>query len=658
MTWDCRSRALTLILTLSLAGCGGGSSGGGAPPPPTATLTSSLPSVATNGSVTLTWSSTNASSCTASGSWTGALTTSGTKSVVVAQNSTYSLSCTGAGASATASVVVATAPMVLAVTVRYQSPGPPVVGTSGYYVPDWAHPVVAPVPFVYVELDDSTGSAVQTTYANAKGVATFTGLDPRVQYTPQIRSQISNPALGMDFEVLNNMAPMDTSQGAFRSRYPSYSTSFPAYTPTSVVQQSLTVTAPDGWDASTSQLVDANRVAAPYELLAFASFEAVTVSAAAGGASWRPLTILWSVANKGGLAVPPNNYDQGTVTGSGGFYSSSHGSIDSSGSDSGSSINEDHIYLSGDQTTEAMDIYPTVMAHEMGHFAQALYSTLESPNGDHSYDDYQDFTLAWVEGSASGIAALVMNTPTQNRLAYVSGEIIVDIVDISDNTVSGNPQSWPIGWYQETTNTAMMWAAYDPHGSMHLSAAATLAPMFSTTWNQAPYLNSIWAYDYLLKQANPAVAAAVDSWSAAHNIVSAGNDAWGAAEVFTGNRTAQASLPPYTTINIGQTVQICSGGAPLEYNKESNVRILFLKGDGASHTLTAQGPAGTVPVLAGFSFTAGSTLTSLSGTVPAQGVVTYIGDCSVSYSQYSTDTAACSEPVAPPAEQCWNVTWQ
>ncbi len=308
--------------------------------------------------------------------------------------------------------------------------------------------------------------------------------------------------------------------------------------------------------------------------------------------------------------------------------------------------------------TEAMDIYPTVMTHEMGHFAQALYSTNQSPSGDHSYDDYEDFTLAWIEGSASGISALVMNTPKQNRLAYVSGEIVVGIYDISNNTISGNPQPWPIGWYQESTTTAMMWAAYDPAGLIRLSAAATLAPMFSASWNQGPYLNSIWAYSSLLKQANTSAASALDTWSAAHNVVTAGNDVWGTTEIHTGNRTSQDSLPPYTTINIGQTVQVCSAGAPLEYNKESNSRYLFLKGDGASHTLTAQGPPGTVPLLSGNIFTAGSTTTSQSGVVPPEGVATLVGDCSVTYSPYSSDTADCTEPAAPPAEQCWSVTWQ
>jgi hypothetical protein len=662
MTWDFRTRALAWFLVATLGGCGGGSGSGSsstAGPPPIATLASSVATVPTNGSVTLTWSSTNATSCTASGAWTGGVVTSGTKILVVSQTSTYTLSCSGAGGSASASTVVTATPMVLAVTVQYQRPGAPVVNTAGtYYVPDWAHPIVAPVPYIYVEVDDPTGQPVQTTYANAQGVASFTGLDPRVQYTPQIRSQIKNPSLGVDFEVLNNTAPIDPTKGTFRGRYASYSTSFSAYTPTNVVQQAVTVTAPDGWDASMGKLVDADRIAAPYELLAFASFEAVTVSAAAGGGSWRPLTILWSVANKGGLAAPPNNYDQGTVTGSGGFYASGHGSIGSGGTDSGTTLSEDYIFLSGDQTTEAMDIYPAVMTHEMGHFAQSLFSTEQSPGGDHSYQDYEDFTLAWIEGSASGISALVMNTPTQDRLDYVSGEIIVGIYDISDNTLSGNPQSWPVGWYQETTTTAMMWAAYDPKGTMRLSAAATLAPMFSSAWQQGPYLNSIWAYDYLLKQANASIAAAVDTWSAAHNIVSAGNDVWGSTENHVGDTTAQESLPPYTTINIGQTVQVCSAGTPLDYNKESNSRYLFLQGDGGAHTLSAQGPAGTVPLLSGNMFTAGSTSTTQSGTVPIGGVVTVIGDCSVSYSEFSSDTAACSEPAAPPPEQCWSVTWQ
>ena len=661
MTWDFRNQVLALGTVCALGGCGGGGGSAGPPPAPTVMLAKSAPEVATNGSVTLTWTSTNAASCTASGSWTGTLAPSGSRSIVVTQMSTYSISCTGGGGSATASAIVTVSPMLLAVTVRYQAPGPPVVNAAGtYYVPDWANPIAAPVPFVYVEIDDPTGKAVQSAYADASGVVHFSGLDPRVTYTPQVRSQINNPALGVDFVVLNNTAPIDTSQGTFRARYPVYSASFPAYTPTNLVNQVLTLTAPDGWSASSAKLVDASRVAGPYELLAFASFEAQTVSAANGGLGWNPLTILWSVKNKGGLAAPPDNYDQGIVTvGSGAFYTGGHNAIDASGADTGAPVAEDYIYLSGDQTFEAQDIYPTLMTHEMGHFAQTLFSTRQSPGGSHTYDDYEDPTQAWIEGNASGISALVMNTPTQNRLVYLSGEIIVGIFDISNNTISGNPQNWPIGWYQETTTTALMWAVYDPKGAMRLSAAATLAPMFSASWAQGPWLNTVWAYSYLLKQSNPTKATAIDAWNGAHHIVSLNNDVWGSGEVDPGDRTPLDSLPPYTTVAIGQTLQVCSAGALLEFNKEGNSRFLFLHGDGASHTLTVHGPSGTVPIVGRnvSLVTPGSTTFTLSGVVPAQGLVVPVGDCGVVVGEFSSQTAACSDP-APPAEQCWTVTWQ
>ena len=65
--------------------------------------------VALNGSTTLTWSTVEATSCTASGSWTGAVATSGTQNVTITTvgTNTYILTCTNAaGASATNSVTL------------------------------------------------------------------------------------------------------------------------------------------------------------------------------------------------------------------------------------------------------------------------------------------------------------------------------------------------------------------------------------------------------------------------------------------------------------------------------------------------------------------------------------------------------------------------
>jgi hypothetical protein len=79
---------------------------------PTVTLTSSATSVTVGAAVTLTWSSTNATSCTANGGtgWVGSEATSGTLAVAVSASETLSLTCTGAGGSASQSVSVKATP--------------------------------------------------------------------------------------------------------------------------------------------------------------------------------------------------------------------------------------------------------------------------------------------------------------------------------------------------------------------------------------------------------------------------------------------------------------------------------------------------------------------------------------------------------------------
>jgi hypothetical protein len=73
---------------------------------PTVSLSANPTSITSGQSSTLSWSSTNATSCTASGSWTGTKATSGTQSVSPTTTSIYNLACTGSNGSANASVTV------------------------------------------------------------------------------------------------------------------------------------------------------------------------------------------------------------------------------------------------------------------------------------------------------------------------------------------------------------------------------------------------------------------------------------------------------------------------------------------------------------------------------------------------------------------------
>ena len=109
--------ALTALLGVTLAACGGGGgSGGGSSgnpsPAPTVTLTASRTQTLAGETVVLTWSSTNATSCTASLGWSGSRPTSGSETVTPAPPSTaYVLVCTATdGRTADANVTVNVTP--------------------------------------------------------------------------------------------------------------------------------------------------------------------------------------------------------------------------------------------------------------------------------------------------------------------------------------------------------------------------------------------------------------------------------------------------------------------------------------------------------------------------------------------------------------------
>ena len=111
-----------LMISLGLSACGGGSGGGATAPPSSGggpakpavvSLTLSASAVRVGENFTVQWNATNASSCTASGSWSGAKATSGSETLTATQvgASTFLLSCVGAGGSgnATASLNIVAA---------------------------------------------------------------------------------------------------------------------------------------------------------------------------------------------------------------------------------------------------------------------------------------------------------------------------------------------------------------------------------------------------------------------------------------------------------------------------------------------------------------------------------------------------------------------
>ena len=114
-------RPIPLLLLLALSACGGSGSedSTNAPSnnisatgnftrstPVSVTFTASPASIASGGTSVITWKSSGARTCTASGAWSGTKSISGSLSVKPAQTSTYTLSCSGSAGKATKSVTI------------------------------------------------------------------------------------------------------------------------------------------------------------------------------------------------------------------------------------------------------------------------------------------------------------------------------------------------------------------------------------------------------------------------------------------------------------------------------------------------------------------------------------------------------------------------
>ena len=222
--------ALPLVLTYmicALAGCSGSStssSGSGGHNNATATISVSSSSISFGQSVTLTWSSTNASSCTAGDDWSGAIALSGTQQVTPALPgpAVYSITCGSATASASLTI--------------YQARG----GSDyGWYQIDSPTCTREPygVVFNYDTATDTINSQLKTMYANgqhrlripiyhARGLATGTIMDSTGgTLAPRFLTNLTNllaeiKALGFE-EIEVSLNPQAQNQPAGWTSYSS-----------------------------------------------------------------------------------------------------------------------------------------------------------------------------------------------------------------------------------------------------------------------------------------------------------------------------------------------------------------------------------------------------------------------------------------------------
>ena len=149
------------------------SDGGGTPPAlPTVVLSVSPSTIDAGQSATLSWNSTDATSCTASaGPWTGSRNTLDEEAVAPTVTSSYTLTCTGDGGSAsdTVTVTVNEAPVPLPV-VNYFSASPSVIDQGQTATLSW-------------DGSDATGCTASGAWIDARSVSGSETVSPNVTST-------------------------------------------------------------------------------------------------------------------------------------------------------------------------------------------------------------------------------------------------------------------------------------------------------------------------------------------------------------------------------------------------------------------------------------------------------------------------------------------
>ncbi len=597
--------------------------------PPTLTI-AAQPSFLTAGSAaTLTWSTTDATSCTASGGWSGARPPSGSASTGPVNISTsYALTCDGPGGSVTRSAgVTVTGPNNIPIAnagpdqttlaggpialsgagssdaggrlagyAWTQTAGPAVVLAGASTVaPTFTAPAVAtPTPLVFslVVTDDAGAtSAPDTVTVTVNPVPantvplTGTLTSMRVPATTNglgFANQRAEPARGITVIALDATTQAELARGTTDASG-GYALAVPPST--SVVVRAVAELVRSGAAPTWNVVVrDGSSPTYTFDATAVASGSAgahadITIpsgwntdGSAAGTRAAAPFAILDTIYRAQALilgAQPNANFAPLVID-----WSPSNLAVDSSYYSSGTG--GPTITLAGEANVDTDEYDEHVIAHEFGHYVEDMFSRSDSIGGPHAVGDHLDPRVAFGEGFGYAFAAMALDDPLS--------------IDTFGQGQAGqfnieSPSMSVVGWYSEPSVWGLLWDLFDnaqdfiPGGS-----GDTLALGFAPLWSVltgpqvvTPALTSIFPFVTALKAANPGNAASIDAIVGSYGITSATIDAFGTTE--TNAAYSADVLPIYTPLGIdGGTVMVRSiGGARPAFgtpNKLSNHRFL------------------------------------------------------------------------------------
>ena len=394
----------------------------------------------------------------------------------------------------------------------------------------------APVRGAVVEaIDSGNGTTIlATTTTDASGNYSMQVPSSRSVFVRVKAQMLRTGTPSWNFRVLNN-----TNGNAL------YVLDGTAFT-TGVVPVSANLNAASGW---TGASYGATRAAAPFSLLDVAYEVMTLVQTADANAVFAPLNIFWSPQNR---ALSPFDPTTGAIVTTS-YLSGATGGV----------------FVLGDANTDTDEYDQHVIAHELGHYFQDVFSRDDSLGGDHSSGNLLDLRVAFSEGWGNAFSGMVKGDP-RYRDSFGPAQNASFEIDVEFNPVTNR------GWYNEASVQSLIYDFFDTAADGVDAVALGFAPIFQVMSADFPTLEphtAIFPFVALLKSRNPGSATAIDTLVSAQNMQSATIDELGSTETNAGG--AAANLPVYVPITVGgPAVQVCSSTANGDYNKLGNRKFL------------------------------------------------------------------------------------
>ena len=434
-----------------------------------------------------------------------------------------------------------------------------------------------PVRAVTVQLIDGTDdtTVLDTTTTDDNGDYSFSNVTINTDVRIRVRAELKQAGTpGWDVEVRDNV---DTSASPpALSLRPLYVVQWDVFNTGIGDVLDANYTATTGWGGAS---YTGTRSAAPLAIIDQIYTGMQSILAERPNEEFSPLDVFWSVNN---TLTSPLDIDAGELTAS--FYRSD---IDS-------------LFLLGDASVDTEEFDDHVTMHEWGHYFEDNFSRSDSIGGPHTIGQSLDARLAFGEGFATAMAAILLEDQQycDTAAAGTTGGF-----GLSTENENGGAQ----GWMNEMSVATFIYDLWDTNVDGTDTGSIGFGPILDVMMGPQVTTDSFTTMFSFAAELQSMVSgtdlAFVNSQLDRENIERTSNDIWGSSQnlILTSPNPSRDVLPLYTDLPSNGTINICTNSdydTGRNGNKLAEHRYLrFVTTASSAYTITVTSTTAT-PVTA------------------------------------------------------------